>query len=97
MIRILLRALIKGAMGFVTIIVMSMTLAPATATETALFGTSPERFELVQVRLARAMMDVAPDMTVAAYAKATGVPADAIRHFLNEKASGSALLAKASR
>ena len=95
MVRIILRALVKGMMGFATIMVLSMTLAPATVAEASSFGAQPDRFALAQVRLARAMMDVAPALAVAAYAKATGAPADLIRYNLEQQAAGGTLLAQA--
>ena len=94
MIRTILRALIKGVMGFVTIIILSMTFAPVTVAEAANIGPNPDRFDLTQIRLARAMMDVAPDLTVAAYAKVTGAPAALIRENLNRKAAGGTFVAE---
>ena len=95
MIRIVLGALIKGFTGFMTIIVMSMTLAPVTSSEAQFFGGDPDRFALAQVRLARAMMDVAPDFTVEAYAKATGAPVELVRYNLEQQAIGALLIAQA--
>jgi len=95
MVRIILRALLKGVMGFATIMVLSMTLAPATVAEAASFGAKPDRFALAQVRLARAMMGIAPDLAVTAYAKATGAPADLVRYNLEQQAAGGTLMAQA--
>jgi len=95
MIRIILSALFKGLTGFFAIIVMSMTLAPATYAETQVFGATPDRFDLIQVRLARTMMDVAPDLAVDGYAKVTGAPKDQIRTLLQRRAAGDPLFAQA--
>lgn len=94
--RILFGALIKGLSGFATIIVLSMTLAPPTFAEAEAFGPAPERFQLLQVRLARAMMDVAPELAVAGYAKATGAPEDLVRYQLKQQAAGGMLIAQAN-
>jgi len=69
-----------------TILMMATAFMPPTATEQALFGSSPDRVMLVQTRVAKAMMNVAPNQAVAFYAQAPGMPEDTIRIYLEAKA-----------
>jgi hypothetical protein len=97
MIRILLKALLKGVSGFAMIIAMAMTMAPATPNEVQALGPAPQQFDLVQMRLARAMMNTAPDLAVASYARATGASEFEVRQYLLIKAGGHVEVAQASR
>lgn len=86
--RFVLKTLIKGVMAFMTIAVMWFTLSPATAVERGALGPDHSRMQLVQLRLARTMLQVAPEQTVAMYAEATGLPEQFILARLTEVANG---------
>jgi len=58
--RIVLKALYKALMAILTIATMAFTLMPATDSEAAAIGRDANRFDLIQMRLAKAMMTVAP-------------------------------------
>lgn len=84
----MIKWIIKGVGAFGSVMMAATTLAPASETETNALGPDHERFDLVQMRLARAMMNVAPEFTVAKYSEATGIPPDIIRQHLEAKAAG---------
>ncbi|MBI1417480.1 MAG: hypothetical protein GC146_09690 [Limimaricola sp.] len=86
--RLVLFSVWKGASAFLTICMMWLALAPATSAERLRLGAQPDRMDLVQMRMARAMMQVAPNFTVARYAEATGMPPETIRAYLTARASG---------
>lgn len=90
--RIVLKALFKSVSALLTIAVMAFTLMPASGDEAAALGRDNNRFNLVQMRLAKAMMTVAPDMVVNRYAEATGLPPSIIRAHLNAKAAGEQII-----
>lgn len=90
--RIVLKSLFKAFSALITIAVMAFSLMPATDAEALALGRENDRFNLVQMRLAKTMMTVAPDFAVARYAEATGAPPDMIRAMLNAKAAGEPLI-----
>jgi len=83
------KLLFKGVSGFLAILMMATTMTPPTVLEKEALGANPARMDLVQMRLARAMMNVAPDQSVALYAKATQLPEDTIRASLDAIANGT--------
>jgi len=90
--RLVLKSLFKAITALLTIAVMAFTLMPASDEEAAALGRDNNRFNLIQMRLAKAMMTVAPDMVVARYADATGLPPSIIRDHLNAKAAGQPII-----
>lgn len=84
----ILKTVRLGLGAFATILFASLTLAPPTAKERAALGDEPPRFDLIQMRLAGAMMRVAPQFAVSHYARATGLPEGVIRDHLTAKAEG---------
>ncbi len=84
--------LFKGVSAFMTIMVMTVTIMPATDKEKAALGPDAPRFNLVQMRMARAMMNIAPDFVVDRYAEATGLPPDIVRAHLERKAAGEPIV-----
>lgn len=72
-----------------TILMMATALMPPTVTEEAMFGSSPDRVLLVQTRIVKAMMNIAPNQAVAFFAQATNMPEDTIRIYLEAKADGT--------
>lgn len=86
--RLILLSLWKGASAFLAICTMWLALAPATTAERLRIGASPNRMDLVQMRMARTMMQLAPDFTVARYAEATDMPPETIRAYLTARAAG---------
>lgn len=70
-----------------------MSFAPASVAERAALGTDFTRFNLVQMRLARSMMTVAPDATVAGFSAATDIPTEMMEMHLRAKAEGRDFLA----
>ncbi|SEW38077.1 hypothetical protein SAMN04488515_2428 [Cognatiyoonia koreensis] len=90
--RLVLKSLFKAITALLTIAVMAFTLMPATDSEAAALGRDNNRFNLIQMRLAKTMMTVAPDMVVARYAEATGLPPSVIRAHLNAKAAGEPII-----
>ena len=90
--RIVLKALFKGVMALSTIAMMTLTLRPATDAEATALGRDNNRFMLVQMRLAKTMLTVAPDFAVARYAQATGLPDYVIRDMLEAKAAGESII-----
>lgn len=67
---------------------MWMSFAPATTAERAALGVDFNRFNLTQMRLARTMMSVAPELTVAAFSQVTDIHPTLMAAHLNEKAYG---------
>lgn len=90
--RIVLKSIYKGLMAILTVGIMAFTLMPATDAEAAALGRDNNRFMLVQMRLAKTMMTVAPDFAVARYAEATGLPPDMMRAMLEAKAAGGPII-----
>lgn len=90
--RIVIRSLFKAITALLTIGVMAFTLMPASDNEAAALGRDNNRFNLVQMRLAKGMMAIAPDFIVARYADATGAPQDLIRAHLIAKAAGEPII-----
>jgi hypothetical protein len=88
--RLFLKSLRLGIGGFFTIMMAALCYAPATARENAAMGANAERFDLVQMRLVRTLMTVAPDFTVRRFAVASGAPEIIIRAELQRMAGLSA-------
>ncbi len=93
--RLILKSLWRGLRGFVLICMLWLSFAPASSDEVTALGAELNRFNLVQLRLARAMLAVAPDFAVARYADATDMPPDLIRAHLEAKANGDDIFAAA--
>ena len=79
----------KGFSAFLAILMGATTLMPMTDSEAAALGPNAERFEVVQMRVAKAMMNVAPDFTVARFAQATELPPEIVHDMLTAKAEGT--------
>lgn len=77
-----------GFSGGLTILMLALSFAPATPSETAALGWDHDRLDRVQMRLANVMMTVAPDFTVAQMASAAELPEDIVREQLLAKAEG---------
>ncbi len=78
----------RGISAFLAILVAALVYMPMTEKELAALDANAPRYNLVQMRVARTMMDVAPELTVAAYARATEMPPEVIHDFLTAKANG---------
>lgn len=85
-----IRILWKAVSALLFIASLGVSFAPPTASETAVLGEHPARFDLVQKRLAYAMMTLAPDFFAARYAQAVGVDPDLMRAHLLAAANGTA-------
>lgn len=70
-----------------------LCFVPATVAERAGLGADFNQFNLIQMRLARSMLSVAPDLTVTAFSQATDIPPDIMQQHLQGKATGNSLLA----
>lgn len=90
--RLVLKLLYRAFSILMMIGAMTFTLMPATDAESAALGPDNNRFNLVQMRLAKVMMTLAPDFAVARYAEATGLPDDMIRTMLEAKAAGEPIV-----
>ena len=86
--RLVLKSLIAGISGGLTILMLALSFAPATPAEKAALGWDHERLDRVQMRLATVMMTVAPDFTVSRMASAAELPEDVVREQLLAKAEG---------
>ena len=86
--RHVMKSLVAGISGGLTVLMLALSFAPATPNEAAALGPYHDRMDRVQMRLANAMMTVAPDFTVARMAAAAELPEDVVREQLTAKAEG---------
>ncbi len=85
--RHLIRIIWITTTGTASMLCAAFMLVPATASEREVLPAG-DRMALVQLRLARTLLTVAPDQTVALLAKRSGLPDDLVRAGLEAYASG---------
>ena len=86
------KLLFKGVSAFLTIMLLALTAMPPTEAEKGRMAPDSTRMDIVQMRLARAMISTAPDFFTARYAEATGAPPEMIRAQLEARANGALTL-----
>ncbi|MEY1554216.1 hypothetical protein AB3Y40_01150 [Yoonia sp. R2331] len=86
--RHLIRIVWVTVTGTAAMLCAAYLLVPATAAEQAALA-SEDRIALVQLRLARTLLTVAPDQTVTLLASRTGLPDDLVRAGLEAYAYGA--------
>lgn len=94
--RLVLKSLYRAFSILLMIGAMAFTLMPPTEAEAKALGSDNNQFNVVQMRLAKLMMTVAPDFVVTRYADATGLPPDMIRTMMNAKAAGEPIIPRNS-
>lgn len=89
--RIVFKALFRATTILMTLAMGAFIMVPATDEEAAKLGADNNQYMLVQMRLAKTMMTVAPEFVISRYAQATGLPRDVINDMMDAKANGQPL------
>ena len=77
-----------GVTGLCSMLMLMLSMAPATPSEMRALGPDHARIERVEMRLAGVLMRVAPDFAVNHFAMATDLPPHIVRAQLLAKAEG---------